>query len=122
MIQKEEAIPYYDAQLDPPRTPPPNGNEAAPNTPSSTTPSNKRKRKQEEPQTPCRRGNAGSKWARWEEKVINEAIIEKGEKASNWNDVTQQINTQRATEGDEARTVNSVRLHWKVVMKPKMLE
>lgn len=62
----------------------------------------------------------GSKWTEWEDQLIKDSIVAHGEKGSDWHAILAAINGNRT--GEEPRTINSLRLHWRSPLKGRMLD
>jgi hypothetical protein len=62
----------------------------------------------------------GSKWSAWEDQLIKDSIVAHGEKGSDWHAILAAINDNRT--GEEPRTINSLRLHWRSPLKGRMLD
>lgn len=97
-------------------------------TPTSPSPLGKRMRVANETQdSPTKQkgrasAGAGNKWAVWEDQLIKANIVTYGEKGVDWRAILEETNKRRAEEGEGARTLNALKLHWIKLLKLKMLE
>lgn len=91
-----------------------------PSSPSPLSSPSKRKREEKEDEgcTPAR--SRGSKWAHWEDVLINRAIVSHGERAVDWHSVLSAINSKRGPEEGQ-RTMCSLKHRWMDCLKPKLV-
>jgi hypothetical protein len=85
---------------------------------TSPSPSPKRKRKTGATSSPRR--TAGMKWSVEEERVIKRSVVVYGEVGTNWHDILQDLNAQRSA--NEQRSMHSLKQHWTVAMRAKMMD
>jgi hypothetical protein len=89
-------------------------------SPASASSSKHKREKDNKLSSLSKKRTAGSKWSAWEEQQIKQSIVVNGEVGTNWHNILAQINDKRSL--DQARTMSSLKQHWTVAMRAKMME